>query len=100
MPDDKQPSLDELGQKLKEAKAANSQDSGEEGPSVIGQSLAYAMRVSIELAAGVIVGAVVGYYLDKWLGTKPWLFIVMFMFGACAGGLNVYRFVTKDSLKG
>lgn len=94
--DDKLPSLESLDQKLKEAKAASQPEKKEE-ESVIGQSLSYAMRVSVELIAGVLVGAFIGYYLDKWLGTKPWLFILMFIIGAIAGVLNVYRFVTKNS---
>lgn len=94
--DDKLPSLKDLDQKLKEAKAGNEPEKEEE-VSVIGQSLSYAMRVSIELCAGVLVGAFLGYYADKWLGTKPWLFIVFFLLGACAGVLNVYRFISKNN---
>ena len=32
-----------------------------------------------------------GYYLDKWLGTGPWLFLLFILFGLAAGILNVYR---------
>lgn len=93
---DELPSLESLDQKLKAAKS-DAEPKKEEGESVIGQSLSYAMRVSIELVAGVLVGSVMGYYLDKWLGTKPWLFILLFILGACAGVLNVYKFVTNNS---
>lgn len=93
--DEKLPSLESLDQRLKDAKSDNQPPQAEE--SIIGQSLSYAMRISVELAAGILVGTVLGYYLDKWLGTKPWLFILFFVIGACAGGLNVYRLVTREN---
>jgi len=46
------------------------------------------------MVAGVGVGAFVGYWLDRWLGTSPWLLIVFFFLGSAAGMLNVYRVVT------
>ena len=44
---------------------------------------------SFVLAIGL--GAMAGYYLDKWLGTGPWLFLLFVLFGLAAGILNVYR---------
>jgi len=44
---------------------------------------------SFVLAIGL--GAIAGYYLDKWLGTGPWLFLLFILFGLAAGILNVYR---------
>jgi ATP synthase protein I len=44
---------------------------------------------SFVLAIGI--GAVCGYYLDKWLGTGPWMFFLFFAIGVAAGVLNVYR---------
>ena len=54
-------------------------------------ALGQAMKVGIELVAGVAVGSFIGYLLDYWLGTKPWLMIVFFFLGAAAGMMNVYR---------
>ena len=56
--------------------------------------LGLAMRVGVELVAGVAVGAGMGVLLDRWLGTGPWLLIVFFFLGAGAGALNVYRAVS------
>jgi len=39
-------------------------------------------------------GAVIGWLLDRWLGTKPWLILVFFILGFAAGLLNVYRLMT------
>ena len=50
-----------------------------------------AFRVGTELLAGVLVGALIGWFLDRWLGTSPWLLIVFFCFGVAAGFHNVFR---------
>lgn len=57
-------------------------------------NLSMALRVGVEMVAGVAVGVAVGYGLDQWLGTTPWLLIVMFFAGAAGGALNTYRAVT------
>lgn len=48
-------------------------------------------RLSSELVAGVIVGAVIGWSLDHWLGITPWGMIVFLLLGFAAGVLNVMR---------
>ncbi len=53
--------------------------------------MAVGLRIAVELAAAVAVGAGIGLALDHWLGTKPWLLIVFFFVGCGAGFLNVYR---------
>jgi ATP synthase protein I len=52
-------------------------------------------RVGVELFAGMLFGAGVGWWLDRWLGTKPWLMVVLFILGAAAGLLNSYRAVMQ-----
>ena len=57
------------------------------------------MRLSSELVAAVFVASGIGYYLDKWLETKPFLLIVFFFLGAITGILNVVRtskMINKD----
>ena len=49
------------------------------------------LRLSTELVAGVIVGAVIGWFLDRWLGISPWGFIVFLLLGFVAGILNLMR---------
>jgi ATP synthase protein I len=55
------------------------------------------VQVGIELVAGVFGGALIGYGLDRWLGTWPVLFLVMFFLGAAAGMLNAYRYIRRLS---
>jgi len=53
--------------------------------------MAAGFRVAVELTAALVVGGGIGYVLDRWLGTQPWLMIVFFMIGAAAGFLTIYR---------
>ncbi|GIK79583.1 MAG: hypothetical protein BroJett024_06880 [Alphaproteobacteria bacterium] len=41
--------------------------------------------------AGVIVGAMFGWLLDRWLGISPWGLIVFLLLGFAAGVVNVMR---------
>ena len=54
-------------------------------------SLGKAMKISTELVAAVVVGATLGFILDSWFDTRPWLTISFFFMGATAGILNVVR---------
>ena len=56
-------------------------------------------RIAADLISGVLVGAGLGYLLDKWLNTQPLCLITFLIFGGAAGFLNVYRFVKKEDCK-
>jgi ATP synthase protein I len=47
--------------------------------------------VGISFVLAIVMGFACGYYLDRWLGTGPWLLLVFTLFGLAAGILNVYR---------
>ena len=59
----------------------------------MGSGLARGLRLSTELVAGVLVGAFVGWALDRWLGISPWGLIVFLLLGFAAGVRNVVRAV-------
>jgi len=50
-----------------------------------------ALKLSSEFIAGVVVGAGLGWIIDRWLGTSPWGLIVFLLLGFGAGVLNVMR---------
>ncbi|MDF1606632.1 AtpZ/AtpI family protein [Hoeflea sp. YIM 152468] len=52
---------------------------------------ALAVKLSSEFIAGVVVGVLLGYLFDRFLGTSPWGLIVFLLLGFCAGVLNVLR---------
>ena len=58
-------------------------------------SLGKALKISTELVATVIVGSTIGFILDSWFDTKPWLTISFFFMGVTAGILNVIKAAKK-----
>ena len=82
--------VSELDGKLGKAKAAHApQVAG--GDVLQGRGMAYGMRMASEFVAAIIVGGAIGYGLDRWLGTTPWLFLAFFVLGLVAGVVNVTR---------
>jgi ATP synthase protein I len=59
-----------------------------------GTSPAAFAGVGLELAASILLGLVVGQWIDKRLGTAPWLLILGVFTGAAAGFYNMYRILT------
>lgn len=55
------------------------------------------LRAGVEVVSALIVGVVIGFALDRWLGTWPWLFLLFFVLGAAAGVVNVYRLIAPPS---
>ena len=56
-----------------------------------GSFMGNAFKLGTELVAAVGVGTIIGFILDSWFGTKPWLIVIFFFLGAAAGMLNVIR---------
>ena len=81
---------DEFKTRLKIAKSKikkEVQDLDEKKGSFMGN----AFKLGTELVAAVGVGTIIGFILDSWFDTKPWLIITFFFLGAAAGILNVIR---------
>lgn len=74
------------------------QRQGEDKPAAPGRDanrslLSIGLRVGVEMVSAMAVGAFLGYWLDRWLGTKPFLMIVLLLLGGAAGVRNVWRVV-------
>jgi ATP synthase protein I len=74
---------------------ARDRDRGAGGPgadrATTASGYARGFRLSSELVAGVVVGAGLGWLLDRWLGVSPWGLIIFLLLGFAAGVLNVMR---------
>ena len=95
--------LRHLGERLGQQKASQPPEIDRGTQPVDRSGIARGLRLSTELVAGVVVGGVIGWLLDYWLGTKPWGFIVFLLFGFAAGILNVMRsagLVAERDLRG
>ncbi len=73
--------------KIKARKASKN----EESPSGIG----VAFKMSTELVSAVVVGTIIGFFLDNLFGTKPWLILIFFFVGVIAGITNVVKSAKK-----
>ena len=76
---------DELGRRIAEAKRANGID---QSTSPVTGSENKGMAVGVEFVGAVLVATFIGWALDKWLGTKPWLMIALLVLGFATG---IYR---------
>lgn len=56
-----------------------------------GRAMNLGFRVLAELIAGILVGMAIGWQLDRWFSTGPWLMIIFLFLGTAAGILNVVR---------
>ena len=54
-------------------------------------ALGIGFRIGIELVSAILVGVGIGWLLDRWLGTRPWLLLLFLLLGGGAGILNVVR---------
>jgi ATP synthase protein I len=89
----------ELGSKLDAAKHKDVSAGGHSAGGASAQSkkaMGRGLRVSAELIGGVVAGGGLGWVLDRWLGTMPWLFIVFFLLGSAAGIMNIVRIGQRE----
>ena len=68
--------------KIAKSKIKSKKTSKSEGSS---SSMGTAFKMSTELVSAVVVGTIIGFILDNWFGTKPWLILIFFFVGVIAG---------------
>lgn len=56
-----------------------------------GNAIGLSFRIAADLVAGVLVGGLIGWQLDAWLGTRPVMLLIFLVLGTAAGLLNVIR---------
>ena len=87
MPDDLKTRLKIAKSKYKNKNQSNNDDEK--------SSFGKAFQLSTELVSAVLVATIIGFILDNWFDTKPWLIIIFFFIGVAAGIINVVRSAKK-----
>ncbi len=90
--------LARLGEKIDKARAGRVPARKTDGNPGLQQGLALGLRIGVELVTAVLVAGGLGWAIDRWFGTRPWVMLVMLFFGIAAGMFNVYRAVTGMSM--
>jgi ATP synthase protein I len=60
------------------------------------KSLGFLSSVGISLVASTFIGLAMGYYLDKWLNTSPWMTLIFLGFGIISGFRNIFILTTRE----
>ena len=85
---------DDLKTRLKIAKSKFKKNNSSENNDQK-SSFGKAFQLSTELVSAVLVATIIGFILDNWFDTKPWLIILFFFIGVAAGIINVIRSAKK-----
>lgn len=48
------------------------------------------------MVAATFIGLAMGYYLDKWLGTDPWLTLIFLLLGIVSGFRNIFILTARE----
>ena len=57
------------------------------------KALAELSTIGMTMVLSTVIGLAGGYFLDQWLGTKPWLTLIGLGLGIAAGFVNLFRSV-------
>jgi ATP synthase protein I len=64
------------------------------------RAVSIGLRVLSEFVAAVLVGAFLGWLVDRIAGASPWGLVCFLMLGLAAGFWNVYRIATTTEVEG
>lgn len=59
------------------------------------KGIAMLASMGIAMVVSTFIGLLIGIYLDKFFGTKPWFTIIFLFFGIAAGFRNIYLMTKK-----
>ena len=92
MADDRQ--NDDLESRIAKARAAEAARTGGTAPKPA-KGYGQGSRVLAELIGVPAGGALIGWALDYWLGTSPWLLLILLGLAIVAAGRNIYK-ISKE----
>src|SRR6266702_4046177 len=79
--------VEEMDAKLKAARAASPKPRPNEPPSNVmsHRQTSVAYRILVDMIAGLLVGGFLGYWLNRWWGSKPYMLVAMTVVGFAGG---------------
>ena len=84
--------LNALGERIRSAKNKKEQsETVETQPN--SKLIGLGMRVALEMIASLGVCGFIGWYLDGFFDTKPWILLVFLLLGIAAGLRSVFRII-------
>ena len=81
---------DDLDSRIARARAAETARAGS-GPRPPAKGYAQGSRVLAELIGAPLGGGLIGWVLDRWLGTSPWIMLTLLVLATAAAFRNIYR---------
>ena len=63
---------------------------------VASAAMGQGFRFALEIVITTVVGSAIGWQLDKWLGSKPWMLLLFMLLGLAAGFINLFRAVGAE----
>jgi ATP synthase protein I len=64
------------------------------------KQIALAVELPFMLVGPAVIGGAIGYFVDRWLHTKPWVMIVLGLFGVALGLRDAMRMASAGDKKG
>ena len=64
-------------------------------PNEFAKALSYLLQIGISIIACLAVGIFLGWLLDRYLGTSPWLLMVFTFLGIGAAFKSIFDFAKK-----
>lgn len=95
--------LDKLRETLRardEARLAEDASQEATKQNSFGRAMSVGLNVFSEFVGAVVVGALIGWQADVWLGTKPWLLVLFLGLGTATGFWNLYRVAAAKNAEG
>lgn len=82
-----------LSKRLKQAKEKSIHGKKEYVNPGSSKNIGIGIRVGLEMVASLIVGGGLGWFLDDFFDTKPWLFLVFLLLGLAAGFKSILKII-------
>lgn len=95
------PEIDDFEKRLEQAQNLRDQREGKSvpgAPPVSSEDKAN-WSIGIEFVTTILLGTAAGYGLDKWLGTFPVFFLILFLTGNIVAFYNIYRLTNNYGSK-